>query len=170
MDAIPDVKPVPTFAGIALSHGSNAGQDEVDTGEELLATGAWSGAGFMRPVSLVIGDLIGLEGEARTEKRRIYGSAVHTRWAAQEVQAWPATSALGREAGGFPADLPVAVVTAGDERTGAGLKALQVVPAQRSRRGYVDHVKGANHASLLGKGFADPIVRGVEHVLAQVRR
>ena len=43
--------------------------------------------------------------------------------AAQEVQAWPATSALGREAGGFPVDLPVAVVTAGDERTGAGLKA-----------------------------------------------
>ena len=132
--------------------------------------GAWASAGFMRPVSLVIGDLIGLEGEARAEKRRIYGSAAHTRWAAQEVQAWPATSALGREAGGFPADLPVAVVTAGDARTGARLKALQVVPAQRSRRGYVDHVKGANHASLLGKGFADPIVRGVEHVLAQVRR
>jgi hypothetical protein len=59
-------------------------------------------------------------------------------------------------------------VTAGDARTGARLKALQVVPAQRSRRGYVDHVKGANHASLLGKSFADPIVRGVAHVLAQV--
>lgn len=127
--------------------------------------GAWASAGFMRPVSLVIGDLIGLEGEARSEKRRIYGSAGHTRWAAREVQAWPATSAMGREAGAFPADLPVAVVTAGDARTGAALKALQMVPAQRSSRGYVDHVKGANHASLLGKTFADPIVAGVEHVL-----
>lgn len=127
--------------------------------------GAWASAGFMRPVSLVIGDLIGLEGEARTEKRRIYGSAGHTRWAAQEVQAWPATSAMGREAGGFPADLPVAVVTAGDARTGVALKALQVVPAERSSRGYVEHVKGANHANLLGKAFADPIVAGVEHVL-----
>jgi pimeloyl-ACP methyl ester carboxylesterase len=127
--------------------------------------GAWASAGFMRPVSLVIGDLIGLEGEARTEKRRIYGSAGHTRWAAQEVQAWPATSAMGREAGGFPAELPVAVVTAGDARTGVALKALQVVPAERSASGYVEHVKGANHASLLGKAFADPIVAGVEHVL-----
>jgi len=127
--------------------------------------GAWASAGFMRPVSLVIGDLIGLEGEARTEKRRIYGSADHTRWAAQEVQAWPATSAMGREAGGFPADLPVAVVTAGDARTGVALKALQVVPAERSSRGYVEHVKGASHANLLGKAFADPIVAGVEHVL-----
>lgn len=127
--------------------------------------GACASAGFMRPVSLVIGDLIGLEGEARTEKRRIYGSAGHTRWAAQEVQAWPATSAMGREAGGFPAELPVAVVTAGDARTGVALKALQVVPAERSARGYVEHVKGANHASLLGKAFADPIVAGIEHVL-----
>lgn len=127
--------------------------------------GAWASAGFMRPVSLVIGDLIGLEGEARTEKRRIYGSVEHTRWAAQEVQSWPATSAMGREAGGFPAELPVAVVTAGDARVGAALKALQVVPATRSRHGYVDHVKGANHANLLGKAFADPIVAGVEHVL-----
>jgi hypothetical protein len=30
----------------------------------------------------------------------------------------------------------------------------------------VEHVAGSNHASLLGRRFADPIVRGVEHVLA----
>ena len=35
-----------------------------------------------------------------------------------------------------------------------------------SERGYVEHVTRANHANLLGKAFADPIVRGVEHVLA----
>jgi len=132
--------------------------------------GAWSAAGFMRPVSLVIGDLIGLEGEARQEKRRVYGSAQHTRWAAEEVQSWPRTSAQGREAGGFDPQLPVAVVTAGDERVARGLKALQVVPAQDSARGYVEHVKGSNHANLLGKAFADPIVRGVEHVLAAAGR
>jgi len=125
--------------------------------------GMWSGAGFMRPVSLVIGDLIGLEGEASAEKRRIYGSAVHTRWAAEEVQQWPRTSQMGRAP--FDPDLPVAVVTAGDERLSAPLKQLQVAPALASRRGYVDHVRGANHANLLGKRFADPIVKGVEHVL-----
>jgi pimeloyl-ACP methyl ester carboxylesterase len=132
--------------------------------------GAWSGAGFMRPVSLVIGDLIGLEGEARKEKRRVYGSASHTRWAAEEVQNWPRTSALGREAGGFAPGLPVAVVTAGDAKTQARLKALQVVPAERSEHGYVAHVRGANHANLLGKAFADPIVAGIEHVLTTAAR
>jgi len=128
--------------------------------------GMWSAAGFMRPVSLIIGDLIGLEGEASTEKRRVYGSATHTKWAAEEVQQWPRTAAMGRQAGPFDPDLPVAVVTAGDERVSAPLKTLQVAPALASRHGYVDHVRGANHASLLGKRFADPIVKGVEHVLS----
>lgn len=120
--------------------------------------------GFMRPVSMAIGDMIGLEGEARQEKRRVYGSAVHARWAAQEVENWPRTAAQGREHGRFDTELPVAVVTAGEERASPALKALEAAPALASRHGYVEHVKGANHANLLGKAFADPIVRGVEHV------
>lgn len=126
--------------------------------------GMWSAAGFMRPVSLVIGDLIGLEGEASAEKRRIYGSAHHTKWAAEEVRQWPRTAQMGRPP--FDPELPVAVVTAGDGRLSGPLKQMQVAPALASKRGYVDHVRGANHASLLGKRFADPIVRGVEHVLS----
>lgn len=128
--------------------------------------GLWSGLGFMRPVSLIIGDLIGLEGEASVEKRKIYGSAIHTRWAAEEVLAWPQTSEMGRTLGPYDPELPVAVVTAGDDRVSPRLKAVQVVPATASRHSYVEHVKGANHASLLGRRFADPIVRGIEHVLA----
>jgi alpha-beta hydrolase superfamily lysophospholipase len=132
--------------------------------------GLGADVGFMRPASLFIGDLIGLTGEARTEKRRIYGSRIHTRWAAEEVQHWPASSAQAREAGRFDPDLPVAVVTAGAEHLGRKLKAIQVGPALASRRGYVEHVAGSNHASLLGVRFADPIVRGVEHVLEAVGR
>jgi pimeloyl-ACP methyl ester carboxylesterase len=132
--------------------------------------GRWSGLGFMGPVSLVIGDLIGLEGEASKEKRRIYGSAIHTRWAAEEVQNWPRTAGQGREAGTFDPDLPVAVVTAGDEPAAAALKALESAPAHASRHGYVNHVHGANHANLLGRKFADPIVVGIEHVLAAAGR
>ena len=128
--------------------------------------GLWSGAGFMRPVSLVIGDMIGLEGEASVEKRRIYGSSVHARWAANEVLQWPTTSAQGREIGPYDPALPVAVVTAGAERVAPAVKAIQVAPAEASRRGYVAHVPGANHASLLGKRFADPIIDGIDHVLA----
>lgn len=125
--------------------------------------------GLMQPVSLVTGNLIGLTGDARVEKRRIHASAPHARWAAEEVAQWAVTSEQARFRE-LPADLPVAVVTAGAEtRPGvARLKALQAAPARASRAGYVEHVDGSNHSSLLGVRYADPVVRGVEHVLAAV--
>jgi len=123
--------------------------------------------GMMRPVAAVTGNMIGLEGEAAIEKRRIYGSAPHARWAAEEVGQWPVTS--DQAAGGdYPPELPIAVVTAGAEGRTPWLKAMQAAPALASRHGYVDHVAGAGHASLLGRRFADPIVHGVEHVLAAI--
>lgn len=125
--------------------------------------GRFSHLGFMAPVSLVIGDLIGLEGEASAEKRRIYGLASHAKWSAEEVQAWADTSQQGREP--FDPALPVAVVTAGASRVPPTVKILQRSPADHSVDGYVADVKGATHASLLGRAFADPIVEGVRHVL-----
>jgi pimeloyl-ACP methyl ester carboxylesterase len=121
--------------------------------------------GLMRPVSFFTHNLIGLTGEARAEKRAIHGSAPHAHWSAEEVANWPA---LSKQAGAaeLPPDLPVAVVTAGGERNKPWLKALQAAPALASRHGYVEHVAGSTHASLLGRKFADPIVRGVEHVIA----
>ncbi|MDE2487191.1 MAG: alpha/beta hydrolase [Alphaproteobacteria bacterium] len=122
--------------------------------------------GLMRPVSLLTHNLIGLEAEAAAEKRRIHGSAPHAHGASAEVDQWPVTSAQAGEAE-FPPELPIAVITAGAERAAPTLKALQAIPALASRRGYVEHVAGAKHASLLGVRFADPIVRGVEQVLAR---
>ena len=127
--------------------------------------GRWSGTGFMRPVSLVIGDMIGLEGEASAEKRRIYGTASHARWAADEVSHWLATSDQGRELGPYDPALPVAVVTAGATRVSPAMKDLQNAPAHASRHGYISDIKGAGHASLLGRRFADPIIDGIDHVL-----
>lgn len=129
----------------------------------VLGLSAW--LGYMRPVARVIGNLIGLDGEAAVEKRRIYASAVHARWSAEEVRRWPVTSQIGRTLGAFDPQLPVAVVTAGAEGTARRLKAIQSAPAQASSYGYVRHVEGSNHASLLGLRFADPIVDGVVHVL-----
>ena len=63
-------------------------------------------------------------------------------------------------------DLPVAVVTAGAFRADHLVKQLQVNPAERARRGYVEHVAGSTHANLLGPRHADAVVRGVAHVLA----
>lgn len=124
--------------------------------------------GLMRPVSLLTHNLIGLAPEAAAEKRRIHGSASHAHWASEEVARWPATSDQAAEAE-FPPELPVSVVTAGAEGGAPALKTIQALPAMGSRQGYVEHVAGARHASLLGMRFADPIVRGVEHVLAARR-
>jgi pimeloyl-ACP methyl ester carboxylesterase len=121
--------------------------------------------GLMRPISLVTHNLIGLTGEARHEKRRIHGSASHAHWSTEEVAYWPATSDQAGETE-FPPELPISVITAGAEPEPPSLKALQALPALASNHGYVESVAGARHASLLGVRFADPIVRGVEQVLA----
>lgn len=124
--------------------------------------------GMMRPVAALVSNMIGLVGEAAAEKRRIYGLGSHAHWSAEEVAYWPATSDQAAQAE-FPPAMPIAVVTAGAEKSAPWLKAIQAVPALGSRHGYVEHVAGARHASLLGRRFADPIVRGVEHVLATAR-
>jgi pimeloyl-ACP methyl ester carboxylesterase len=124
--------------------------------------------GMMRPVAALAGDRIGLTPEAAAEKRRIHGSAPHARWAAEEVGQWSTTSDQARVAD-FPPSMPVAVVTAGAS-TSTALKQVQMIPALASRNGYIEHVARAGHASLLGRRFADPIVRGVEHVLATTHR
>ena len=66
--------------------------------------------------------------------------------------------------------MPIAVITAGGETTITALKEMQSVPALASQNGYIEHVPRAGHANLLGRRFADPVVRGVEHVLATTRR
>lgn len=120
--------------------------------------------GLMVPVSLVSGNLIGLPGHAGAEKRKIHASAPHAHGAAAEVIQWPETS---RMAGAIelPADLPVAVVTAGPHKGRGPLKAIQEKAAKHSRAGFIEHVTPSNHANLLGPRYADAIVRGVEHVL-----
>jgi pimeloyl-ACP methyl ester carboxylesterase len=125
--------------------------------------------GMMRPVAAVAGDRIGLPPEASADKRRIFGSPSHARWASEEVNQWRATSDQARAAD-FPAAMPIAVITAGAENTVTALKEVQSLPALASQNGYIEHVPGAGHANLLGLRFADPIVRGVEHVLATARR
>ena len=132
------------------------------------ATRFWSRSaelGLLRPLAPLFGDRIGLTGEAQKEKRRQFAAGEHNRVASNEVLAWPATAAQAQAAGRYDPSWPVAVITAGGERGRQGLKAIQTAPALASRHGHVEHVQGSNHANLLGKAFADPIVRGVRHVL-----
>ncbi|WP_293901370.1 alpha/beta hydrolase [Phenylobacterium sp.] len=133
-------------------------------GRILQVVGHGARLGLMVPVSFLTGNLIGLTGEAGSEKRRIHASSPHAHGAAAEVLSWPATSKLAGAAE-LPVDLPVAVVTAGAPAARGPLKALQEAPAKRARHGYVEHVTASTHANLLGPLYADAIVRGVDHVL-----
>jgi pimeloyl-ACP methyl ester carboxylesterase len=132
---------------------------------------AWgAGAGLLRPLTGTgLADRIGLEGDIAGAKRWAFADAEHNRWAAEEVARWPAAARQARGAGELDPAWPVAVVLAGPPDSRSGLKALQAAPALASRHGHVEHVAGANHASILAGANANAIVRGVEHVWAASR-
>ena len=132
----------------------------------------WAGigasAGLFTPLmGSGLGNKIGLSGEAEREKRHFFASGRHNRTAAQEVAMWPKASQQAAATPPFAPDIPVAVVTAGGASdVNSGRKAMQAAPATAALHGYVDHVAGAGHNTLLGPLYADHIVRGVEFVLA----
>jgi pimeloyl-ACP methyl ester carboxylesterase len=125
---------------------------------------AWGAeSGLLRPLS-GLGDSIGLTGAAKAEKRWAFAHGAHNLWAAAEVGQWAATAAEARAAGGFDPALPVAVVLAGAENSRAGWKAHLTAPALASRHGRVAHVRGASHASILGRRYADAVVEAIQWV------
>jgi len=132
----------------------------------------WAGFGasmglFSPIMGTGVANKIGLTGEAEREKRHFFANGRHNRTAAQEVVLWPAASEQAAAQPPYPHDMPVAVVTAGGLGTfNAGRKAVQAAPAAAAAHGYVDHVEGAGHNTLLGPLYADHIVKGVEFVLA----
>ncbi|MDO9223222.1 MAG: alpha/beta fold hydrolase [Caulobacter sp.] len=118
-------------------------------------------AGLFKPVSPWMGDSIGLPPEAAVDKRRAFASGPHNRRAAEEVAQWLAAS---DQAGALPPyrpDWPVAVVTAGPAAGREAWKTFQTAPARGSSRPYVANIDAAGHATLLGEGFADEIVKAV---------
>lgn len=111
------------------------------------------------------GDRIGLTGEARAEKLRIFPHAAHNRAAAAEVDLWTAAADQARAAGAFDPATPIAIVTAGAAAPGHPVKAMMTAPARAASTAYVRHVPGARHATLLGGSHADEIVRAVLFVV-----
>lgn len=136
----------------------------------------WAGigasAGLFTPLmGSGLGNKIGLTGEAEREKRHFFANGRHNRTAAQEVALWPKASDQAAATPPFAADVPVAVITAGGlSDFNAGRKAMQAAPAKAAVHGYVDHVAGAGHNTLLGPMYADHIVKGVEFVLANLAK
>jgi pimeloyl-ACP methyl ester carboxylesterase len=135
----------------------------------------WAGVGaslglFSPIMGTGVANKIGLTGEAEREKRHFFASGRHNRISADEVALWPKSAEEAAAEPPYPKDMPVAVVTAGGMRDfNAGRKALQAAHADASAHGYVDHVEGAGHNTLLGPLYADHIVKGVDFVMAALK-
>jgi pimeloyl-ACP methyl ester carboxylesterase len=135
----------------------------------------WAGIGasagvFTPLMGTGVANKIGLTGEAEREKRHFFANGRHNRTSAAEVAMWPKASEQAAATPPFRPEIPVAVVTAGAAGDwNAGRKAMQAAPAKVSLHGYVDHVAGAGHNTLLGPMYADHIVKGVEFVLSALK-
>ncbi|WP_269715858.1 alpha/beta fold hydrolase [Caulobacter sp. NIBR2454] len=115
-----------------------------------------------------LGDKIGLPPQASAEKRWAFADKSHNRTAAREVEAWRPAAEQALAAPPYPKSWPVAAVTAGALTPGARAewKKAQSAPAEASEHGYVRHVEGASHNSLLGRKYAHEIVKAVQFVIA----
>jgi pimeloyl-ACP methyl ester carboxylesterase len=133
---------------------------------QLAAAGA--SAGMFKPLMYTgFGDKIGLPEPAKTEKRWAFASGSHNRWAAEEVRLWPTDARQARAAGVLDPAWPIAVVLAGGRR--GEFATRREGPARASRHGFVEHVEGADHSTILGPLHCAAIVRAIEHVRAAAK-
>jgi pimeloyl-ACP methyl ester carboxylesterase len=130
---------------------------------KLAARGA--SLGLYKPLIYTrLGDKIDLPPAAKAEKRWAFANGRHNRTAAEEVGLWAQASDQAAKQPQFDPKWPVAVVTAGPVAGREDRKAMQAAPAERSQHGLVDHVEAATHTLLIGRRFADHIVRAVAFV------
>lgn len=121
--------------------------------------------GLYKPlVHTRLGDKIDLPPAAKAEKGWAFANGSHNRTAAEEVGLWAQASAQAAAQPQFDPKWPVAVVTAGSVAGREIRKEMQAAPARRAVHGYVDHVEAATHTLLIGRRFADHIVRAVAFV------
>ena len=123
---------------------------------------AWGASvGLQKPLAGALGDAIGLPPLAKAEKQRAFADPGHNHWAAAEVDAWADDARQARAAGELDPAWPTAVVLTGDGRQPKPHENVLTAPATGSRAGFVIHVPGANHASLLGERYASHVVRAI---------
>jgi hypothetical protein len=118
--------------------------------------------GVSGAVAPLTSDPIGLPKAAAEERRMILASPQHHAGILREATEWSERAyALG--ALDLPdRELPIAVVAT--TRTGSPAHAAQIVPAQRSRRGWMATVEGASLHDLLGPRRGQTTVDAICHV------
>ena len=124
---------------------------------------AWTVTGHLLRV-LNPGDMIGLSPDAAIHKRWAFADAGHRQVSADEILQWDATVAQAAEAGPLDPKWPVVVITAGPAPMYLKPRAIQADPAWKARTGYVENVRKANHASLIGRSHADVVVKAIDFV------
>ena len=125
---------------------------------------AWAADhGLMRLLS-PFGDMIGLSGDAAIHKRWSFGDPGHHRVSADEIIQWTAAVEQSAAAGPLDPKWPVVVVTAGPAPVYFRPRAIQADPAWKARTGYVENVRKASHASLVGRRYADAVVKAIDFV------
>lgn len=121
--------------------------------------------GLYKPlVHTRLGDKIDLPPAAKAEKGWAFANGRHNRTSAEEVGLWAEASAQAAAQPQFDPKWPTAVVTAGPVVGRELRKEMQAAPARRAVHGYVDHVEAATHTLLIGRRFADHIVKAVVFV------
>lgn len=121
--------------------------------------------GLYKPLAHTrLGDKIDLPPAAKAEKNWAFANGRHNRVSAEEVGLWKQASDQAAQQPPFDPKWPVAVVTAGPVAGREDRKAMQALPATQSEHGMVDHVEAATHTLLIGRRFADHIVRAVAFV------
>jgi pimeloyl-ACP methyl ester carboxylesterase len=125
---------------------------------------AWAAdRGLMRLLS-PFGDMIGLTGEAAAHKRWSFGDPGHHRVSADEIIQWENAVEQSAAAGPLDPKWPVVVVTAGPAPLYLRPRAIQADPAWKAASGYVENVRKASHASLVGRRHADAVVKAIDFV------
>jgi pimeloyl-ACP methyl ester carboxylesterase len=161
------------IAGLVLVDAATADASETQAFKPFIAAfttaSRWAARGasigLFKPLAYTgLGDKIGLPPAAKAEKRWAFANGRHNRTAAAEVELWSQSADQAVAVPAYDPEWPVAVVTAGPVKGREKRKAMQVTPAERSKRGYVDHVEGASHTRLLGRDFAGHIVKAVAFV------
>jgi pimeloyl-ACP methyl ester carboxylesterase len=121
--------------------------------------------GVMKLLAPYMADSIGLDDPAHSEKVYFWGRASFNHAAAEEVRSALAAAEQARAAGTLDPELPVAVVTEGDPRLGGAWAGARTEAARASRHGSVENLRGASHATMIGRAYASAIVRAVERVM-----
>jgi pimeloyl-ACP methyl ester carboxylesterase len=110
------------------------------------------------------GDMIGLAPDAAAHKRWAFHDLGQRRAAADEILQWETTVAQAAAAGPLDPNWPVVVVAAGPAPMYLKPRAIQADPAWKARRGYVENVRKASHASLVGRRHAGVVVKAIDFV------